>query len=87
MKTEWISVKDRPLVIKTEHGWESTEDGSKEFIAAIPQNVGWWIHHCVAEDRVGLCVVGDAENERAGYDLEDVTHWKPWTEPPIDKIS
>lgn len=79
---EWISVNKRPLYEKTTSGWQCTEDGDKEFLAAIKESSGWWIRHCVVEDRTGLCVVGDAENEPAGYELEDVQYWMPLPEPP-----
>ena len=87
----WISVEERPLFTKDEKGnWTCTEDGDKEFIAAVPyvdkkrpEEINlWWIRHCVVEDAIGLCVVGDDDNEPAGWQLEDVTHWMPWVVPP-----
>lgn len=86
----WYSVKDRPLFMKDQYGnWICTEDGNGEFIAAIPYNDSrrpnkglWWIRHCVVEDEIGLCVVGDDCNEPAGWSLEDVTHWMPMPSPP-----
>ena len=80
----WHSVEDRPLFTKDERGrWVCTEDGDGDFIAAVETNEGWWTRHCVVEDEIGLCVVGDDYNEPAGWSLEDVTHWKPmWSPPP-----
>lgn len=86
----WHSVEDRPLFTKDERGnWTCTEDGDGEFIAALPYNDRkrpneelWWIRHCVVEDGIGLCVVGDNDNEPAGWNLEDVTHWMPMPSPP-----
>lgn len=87
---EWISVDDRPLFTVDEKGhWTCTEDGTNDFIAALqyedlerPNQVLWWIHHCVVEDGIGLCIVGDDSNEPAGWELECVTHWKPFPSPP-----
>ncbi len=88
---KWISVEDRPLYTKDEKGnWTCTEDGNKEFIAAVPYNDSkkpnennlWWIRHCVIVDVFGLCVVGDTDNEPAGWQLEDITHWQPLPELP-----
>lgn len=87
---DWHSVEDRPLYTKDEHGnLVCTEDGDGEFIAAVPYNDGkrpnedlWWIRHCVVEDEVGLCVVGDDDNEPAGWSLEDITHWRQMPSPP-----
>jgi hypothetical protein len=78
--TGWHSVEDRPLFTKDERGNRvCTED--KEFIAALEINKRWWIRHCVV-DETGLCVVGDDNNEPAGWNLEDVTHWMPMPSPP-----
>lgn len=89
---EWIDVKERPLVTYNDKGhWECTEDGDNGigFIAAIPYfNHGkpgenfWWIKHCVIEDEMGLCVVGDDENVPAGYLTSDITHYFHLPEPP-----
>jgi len=86
----WISVEDRPLIVTYPDGvWMCTEDVDKEFIAAVPytdkerpdeKNL-WWIRHCVVEDGV-LCIVGDSDNEVAGWELEDVAYWRPWVAPP-----
>lgn len=82
MENNWISVNDRPLYHKTELGWETTKDGDQEFLAAIQEGGGWWIHHCTIEDQTGLVVIGDDyNNEPAGYDLEDIQYWQP-IEPP-----
>jgi hypothetical protein len=80
LKTSWISVKDRPLFTIDEKGnWECTEDGDREFIAAVPYNSTkhpdkdlWWIRHCVIEDEIGLCVVCEDSNEPAGWGMEAV---------------
>lgn len=82
-KTTWHSVKDRPLVNKLRRwGWIATPDGMKDFIAAVQLVDGaWWTRHCVLEDEIGLCVVGDACNDPAGWNIEDITHW---TEYPSD---
>jgi|694.fasta_scaffold73636_2 hypothetical protein len=86
---EWIHVSDRPLVIKVgEHAWETTEDGSGEFLAAVPYNDStrpeekdlWWIRHCVIEES-GLCVVGDDDNESASWSAHNVEYWMPITNP------
>lgn len=82
-ESRWISVKDRPLVNKTERGWVSTEDGDNEFLAAVELTNGWWIKHCVLEDEIGLCVVGDSENEPAGYLIEDVLFYQHITPPKL----
>ena len=80
----WISVEDAPLFIETKDGWECTDAAEDEFWAAIeytdnryPDKVFWWIHRCVVEDEIGLCVVGDMDNEPAGWTLKDVTHYMP----------
>lgn len=87
----WISVDDRPLYTIDENGnWTCTEDGCNEFIAAVPygdtrrpnETNLWWIRHCVVEDCRGLCVVGDDDNEPAGWQLEQVVYWIPWVTPP-----
>lgn len=84
----WVSVEDKPLYTKDANGnWICTEEGDTEFIAAVPykdkfDKEHWWIHHCVVEDRIGLCVVGDGDNEKAGWELEDVTHYHPLPQTP-----
>lgn len=91
-ENKWISVDERPLFTKDEKGiWTCTEDGDGEFFAAVPYNDVkrpkeelWWIRHCVVEDEIGLCVVGDDDIEPAGWDLEDVTHWMPLPKSPIE---
>lgn len=86
---EWISVKDRPLFTKDEKGrWTATEDGDKDFIAAVPyyengKGYKWWIRHCVLEDVTGLCVVADAYNDPAGWHHEDIEYWMPLPSPPV----
>jgi hypothetical protein len=89
----WISVEDAPLFIKNENGhWECTENGDNEFIAAVPYTDSakpgqdlWWIRHCVVEDGEGLHVVCDDYTEKSGWELEDVTHYRPLPSPPINK--
>lgn len=87
-KDPWISVEDHPLVIDTKLGWECTEAGEGEFLAAIQVHDNstnkdhWWIRHCVIEDMIGLCVVGDDENTPAGWDAKDVQYYCPLPEPP-----
>lgn len=89
-KEGWISVEERPLFTKDEKGnWTCTVDGDKEFLAAIsytdkrqPGKDLWWIRHCVVADSLGLCVVGDDDNEPAGWQLEDVLFWQPIPAPP-----
>jgi hypothetical protein len=87
----WISVEEKPLVIQTSLGWEATNDGNGEFLAAVPYHDKkdgkdhWWIRHCVLEDEIGLCVVGDMDNEPAGWQTTDVTHYWPLPLPPTSK--
>ena len=88
---EWVDAKERPLVIREGNRWITVNDVSFEFLAAVPFNDKnrpneknlWWIKHCVIEDEVGLCVVGDDDNERAGWEIDDVTHYIPLPAPPI----
>lgn len=79
---QWISVKDKPLYTVDSLGWVCTEEGEQQFIAYVPTNVGAWVKHCVVEDEIGLCVVGEDDNWKAGYELEDVTHYILIPEPP-----
>ena len=79
---QWVSVKDNPLFINTSLGWECTEDGEGEFLAALqyedkkhPGKDFWWVRLCTVEDGIGLCVIGEDSNERAGWELSDVTHY------------
>lgn len=87
---EWISTKDRPLYFMNGKGWwECTDDGDKPFMAAVPYHderepdeIQWWIHHCVIEDGIGLCVIGDdLENTPAGWDMKDVEYYFHIPEP------
>lgn len=87
----WISVEDAPLIIKNGNGWYCTDAGNKEFIAALPyidkKKPGkylWWIRHCVIENG-SLCVVGDDDNEIAGWEVDGITHYKSIPAPPITK--
>lgn len=83
MEEKWHSIEDRPLFTKNGRGhWITTQDGDQDFIAAIETNKGWWIRHCVIEDEVGLCVVGDDYNQPAGWELEDVMYWMPMPKAP-----
>jgi hypothetical protein len=87
VKSEWISVKERPLVNwNDEHDrWECTKDGEREFMACVELGDGtFWIKHCVIEDKIGLCVVGETGNEPAGWEIEDVEWWQPLPSPPIE---
>jgi hypothetical protein len=82
-QSEWISVKDRPLFTLNRHGWEVTKDGEGEFFAAVPMQDGtWWMRHCIIQDEIGLCVVGDEDNESAGFGMEEVTHYQFIPSPP-----
>lgn len=90
----WISVEDKPLFKKTEFGWVCTEDAECEFIAAVPYNDKtkpgqelWWIHHCVIEDMIGLCVVGEDENVPAGWLIEDILYYQPLPPAPASIIN
>lgn len=85
----WVKVEDVPLVIYSGNNWQTTDAGSREFIAALqyedltkPGKLLWWIRHCVIEDNIGLCIVGDDENTPAGWDMRDVTHYQPLPSPP-----
>lgn len=86
----WYSVIDRPLYTVDKNGnWVCTEDGERSFIACVPYNDSnrpgddlWWIHHCVIEDGIGLCVVGEDDNQAAGWSLQDVAFWKPFPHVP-----
>ncbi len=79
---EWIDVNERPLITMEGENWVCTDDGDKPFIAAIETNKGWWIRLCVMEDRVGLCVMGDDDNEPAGWDVKDVQFYMHLPKPP-----
>lgn len=81
---KWIPVSERPLItLDTKGNWTCTVDGDRGFIAAVPlSDDNWWIRHCVIEDRIGLCIVGDIDNEPAGYDILDITHWQPLPPKP-----
>ncbi len=85
----WISVSERPLFTSDGSTWELTEDGEKSFIAAVPyhdrRKLGetlWWIHHCVIEDGMGLCVVGEDSNESAGWEMNAIEYWQPFPGNP-----
>lgn len=89
--SEWISVEDKPLVTIGALGWEVNEGVPDEFLAAVPYNDKtrpdeknlWWIRHCVIEDEIGLCIVGDdLENIPAGWEIEDVQFYQPIPSPP-----
>jgi hypothetical protein len=89
----WVSVEDRPLVTYNDKGhWEATEDGDKDFIAAVPyaysdsDNVlQWWIRHCRLHPIAGLCQVIKCHAEPVSWDINDVTHWQPLPQPPLPK--
>jgi hypothetical protein len=83
LREGWVSVEDKPLVNKTKTGWVCTEDGDKDFIAAVPLSDGtWWIRHCRIADETGLCVVTDDDIEPAGWQITDITHYQPLPTPP-----
>lgn len=87
---EWISVADSPLLTKDiDNCWTLTDNGMKEFLAVVPyddktkpdeKNL-WLVRHCIIDDG-GLKIVGDYDNEPAGWSLEDVTHYMLLPEPP-----
>ena len=88
---EWIKTEDKPLIVfdEADEYWMVTPEGDKEFIAVVkysdktrPDEQNWWIRHCVIEDEIRLCVVGDDCNEPAGWETTDITHWMPLPEPP-----
>ena len=89
-RDKWVSVKDAPLFTTDDKGyWICTEAGDKEFIAAVPYKDSrkpneelWWIRHCIIEDKVGLCVVGENDNELAGWNMSDVVFYQPLPAPP-----
>ena len=91
----WISVKDRPLYQINELGhWVCTKDGEGEFIACIPYNDSkkpnqqlYWIHHCIVIDEDGLCIVVDGDHEKAGWELQHITHWMPLPIPPSQQTT
>jgi hypothetical protein len=84
----WVSVKDKPLIISFDDHWEQAEGAPSEFIAAVEVHntkTGedyWWIRHCVIEDNIGLCVVGDDDNQPAGWEIPDVQFYHPLPPPP-----
>ena len=91
-KEKWISVEDRPLIeiINPNGDWQCTKDGMNEFIGCVPYNDStrpkddlYWIRHCIIEDEIGLCVIGDSIiTEPSGWEVEHVTHWMPLPTPP-----
>jgi hypothetical protein len=78
----WHAASERPLFELKDGYWITTEDGAEPFLAAVHTNKGWWVRHCVIEDGIGLCVVGDDDNEPAGWDMGDVEYWMPLPLPP-----
>lgn len=90
---DWISVDDRPLIKRDGEWWEITEDGEQEFIAAVPYHDAetddpkkdrWWIRHCYIDGEGFLYVKCDNEMDEdvAGWNVSDITHWRPLPEPP-----
>lgn len=85
----WYNVNDRPLITKHDNGrWSATDAGSNDFIAAVPykhkdhgDKIFWWVHHCVI-DKSCLCVVGEDDNEPAGWEIDGVEYWMPWPQNP-----
>jgi len=91
-KDQWISVEDSPLFISDSTDcWTLTENGQKEFLAAVPYNDKtrpdekdlWWIRYCIIDDG-GLKVLTDDDTESAGWSLTDVTHYMLISTPPKD---
>ena len=80
---EWISVEDKPLVIMDdkEERWTCTENGCKEFMALTwftninTGEVTPWMHHCLIEDEIGLCVVGEDGNDSASIQPWEVSYY------------
>lgn len=92
-REDWVSVEDRPLIRRNNEWWEITEDGENEFIAAVPYcdaetddptKDRWWIRHCYIDSEGYLNVKRDNEMDEdvAGWNVSDITHWKPLPEPP-----
>jgi len=87
---DWIDVRDRPLITWDKYKrWECTNDGNKPFVAAVPYlkkddpgKTFWWIRLCIMEDETGLCIMGDDDNEAAGWRIDDVTHYFHLPENP-----
>jgi|GEM_PF-2573212 len=85
----WISCEDKPLVTVNHFGWKVNEGVPDEFLAAIEVHNNktgkkyWWIRHCIIEDEIGLCIVGDdIENVPAGWEITDVEFYQPLPTPP-----
>lgn len=84
MTDQWIPVTEKPLTFYDDNQWWLTDDGEKEFIAAVElSNEKWWVRHCYIENG-RLMVKGDEidDDHMAGWEVRDVTHWQPIPEPP-----
>jgi hypothetical protein len=85
MAMNWHSTDDKPLIIPAWAGrWVTTEDGDKDFMAAVPTNKGWWVRHCII-DGGRLCLVQDEGPEPAPWEIEDVEYWAEVTLPVTEK--
>lgn len=89
----WVETKDIPLYTVDENGnWVCTQAGNQPIIAALqyedlkqPGRLLWWVMPCIVVDQLGLCVINDEENYPAGWDLADITHYKPLDLTPPKK--
>lgn len=87
-REEWIDNDVKPLVKETPTGWITTENCPDQFIAALQycdNETGkqyWWIHHCIIEENIGLCVVGEDDNQPAGWNITDIEYYYPIPKPP-----
>lgn len=89
----WVETKDIPLYTVDENGnWICTQAGNQPIIAALqyedlehPGRLLWWVMPCIVVDQLGLCVINDEENYPAGWDLADITHYKPLDLTPPKK--
>jgi hypothetical protein len=85
MAMNWHKTEDRPLVTPAgAKRWVTTEDGDKDFMAAVRTNQGWWVRHCIIE-ATGLCLVQDEGPEPAPWEIEDVEYWAEITLPETKK--
>lgn len=87
MVNGWVSVEDKPLFTTDENGnWTCTDDGEGYFLAAVELSDGsWWIKYCTVEDGIGLCTIGEDDNEPSGFELSDITHYKKVSPPKTTK--
>lgn len=90
-KGQWISVKDRPLLLPDEGDtWEITDEGSCTFLAHIeienngrPEQFIAWCY--IREGTIDLCYVGDDED--TGWSATDVQNYilMPLPTPPTNQ--